>query len=113
MATRQSTVRVSSEEIQGEGSYVVLRYMKFGLVLEAMEKTEGKSNPKDEKEYTLKLLRDAVVEWNWVDDNGAPLPLPSEGLEIESLLTNEVVWLVEQVTGREKAKNSKSGSPST
>jgi len=80
--------------------------MTFGTVLEAMKKSEdGKSKPTEEKAFTEKLLRDAVVEWNWVDDAGALLSLPSEGLEIESLLTSEIMWLVEQITGKEKAKN--------
>jgi len=80
--------------------------MTFGTVLEAMSKRDEKTNPKEEKEFTVKLLNEAVIEWNWVDDSGAPLLLPSNGLEIESLLTNEVMWLVDQITGRSKAKNS-------
>jgi hypothetical protein len=111
MAQRQSTFRVSSEEVQGEDSYVVFHHMSFGTVLEAMkkggdEKADGKTSADEEKKFTEKLLQDAVVEWNWVDDNGEPLPLPSKGLEIESLLTGELMWLVDQVTGRAQAKNS-------
>lgn len=107
MASRMSTFKVSSEEIQGKDSYVVFKYMKFGTVMEAMKKADDpKSKPDEEKAFTVKLLSEAVVEWNWVDDGGKPLPLPSEGLEIESLLTNEVMWLVDQATGRAKTKNS-------
>lgn len=106
MSERKSTFKVGSEEIQGEGSYVLFHQMSFGMVLEAMKKQGDKTKPAEEKEFTERLLKDAVVEWNWVDDDGALLPLPSKGLEIESLLTNEIIWLVEQVTGKSQAKNS-------
>jgi hypothetical protein len=106
MASRKSTFKVGSEEIQGEDSYVVFHQMSFGMVLEAMKKGEGKTKPDEEKDFTERLLKDAVVEWNWVDDNGDLLPLPSKGLVIESLLTNEIMWLVEQITGKAQAKNS-------
>ena len=106
MSARQSTFKVSSDEVQGKDSYVVFRHMTFGTVLDAMEKQGGKAKPEEEKAFTLKLLKDGVVRWNWVDDNGAPMSLPSEGLEIESLLDHEIMWLVDQITGRSKAKNS-------
>lgn len=105
MANRQSTRRVGSEAVQGEDSFVVFREMEFGTVLEAMKKGAGSTNPAEEKEFTERLFKEAVIDWNWVDDNGAPLPLPSKGLEIERLLTTEVIWLVEQITGKTQAKN--------
>lgn len=106
MGERKSTFKVSSEEIQGVGSYVIFRHMTFGTVLQAMSKSGDKTNSKEEKAFTEKLLKEAVIEWDWVDDNGAPLVLPSAGLEIESLLTNEIMWLVSQITGKEQSKNS-------
>ena len=106
MGARQSTFKVSSDEVQGKGSYVLFRHMTFGTILEAMDKIDQKTKAEEEKAFTVKLLKEAVIEWDWVDDAGAPLLLPSEGLEIESLLTNEVMWLVEQITGKSQTKNS-------
>ena len=113
MVARQSTYKVGSESVQGEGSYVIFHQMSFGTIMEAMEKRSGTTKPAEEKAFAEKLLKEAVVEWNWVDDKGAPLLIPSKGLKIEDLLTNEVMWLVDQVTGKAESKNSSSGSPST
>lgn len=106
MSTRKSTFQVSSDVVQGEGSYVLFHQLSFGTVMEAVQKQGATANPASDKEFTQKLLRDAIIEWNWVDDSGAPLPTPAKGLAIENLLTSEIMWLVEQITGKAQAKNS-------
>lgn len=109
MAKRQNTRKVPSDSIQGPNSYVVVRQVEFGMLLEAAEKADSaKRNPREEKDYTQRLLNAAVIEWDWVDDDGVALPLPSQGLDVEKLLTQEVTFLVDHITGRDKerVKNS-------
>ncbi len=74
MAKRNSTKRIDSESVQGEGSYVVLRHMKVGM----WRKLKKKLDEKDADNFIIDLetIQGHVVEWDWVDDDGKPLPLP-------------------------------------
>ena len=106
MAKRQSTFRVDSAEIQGEGSYVVLRHIPYGLVSAAGRKaTQDAVTPEEEDEFVRDLIAKGVVEWDWVDDEGTPLPTPAAGLDLDELLAHEVQFLVNQLTGATPAKN--------
>ena len=50
--------------------------------------------------YTYELLKTNVMKWNWVDDDGAPLPLPSVDPDVSKQLSyEEVKCLVLAITG--------------
>lgn len=76
-----STMRVDTDDVQGEGSYVVLRkptWRDMRLALGAFQAAGGDAN----EEYAGLMMVDAllpgmIVEWNWTDEAGQPLPLPS------------------------------------
>ena len=68
--------RVDSSEVQGEGSYVLIQAptledVRSGKIPEIPGKMAN-------LEYTAFLLGRLVKKWNWVDDDGEPLPEPSE-----------------------------------
>lgn len=92
MAQRQSTRKILSDAVQGDGSFVVLRALEYGLVEDRMKLDA------DDKAAILDFNRDfvkaIVVDWNWVDDAGALLPLPSEDPSVISrLVLPEFEWL--------------------
>lgn len=62
-----------------------------------------------------KVLADLILEWNWTDDDGTPLPEPHKAPEvIANLHVQELVWLIGQYYGpAEVPKNSSDGSSDT
>lgn len=74
------TFRVESDAVQGEGSFVVFKRLTW---------EEYKALPDGITAGDAAAL--AVVEWNWVDDAGKPLPLPSEQPEIIGQLMQEEI----------------------
>ena len=84
MAGRQTpdTYRVDSVKVQGEGSFVELRYITYG----ERQKSFGGGQTVDE------LLTSHVVSWDWADAEGNALPQPPEGLA--HLVQPEIDFLV-------------------
>lgn len=81
MARETSTVRVDSEDVQGEGSYVLLRRPNWKAMREALAVFQAAGGDANE-EYAGLMMIDAllpgmIVEWNWTDEDGEALPLPS------------------------------------
>ena len=81
--------RYETEEVQGEGSFVVLSSLKVGETRKLRK--QAASEDSDEVLAGLKLLSAHIVDWNWVDDNEDPLPLPEGKIAIMDELTNEEV----------------------
>lgn len=83
--------KVDSKEVQGEGSWVKLKQptlndmQNLGTIGESLE---------EKLEYSKELLSQFVVEWNWVDDEGEPLPQPT-GEIIAELPFQEVQFLLD------------------
>ena len=104
MPKRKTVKRFETDEVQGEGSYVVISGVKVREIREARSKTDDPNY--DDMEFGLSMLTDHILEWNWVDDLGNPLPLPSERPEvIDELTTEESEYLAELLVGSEAAKN--------
>jgi len=108
MAKRLNVVKVDSAEVQGEGSFVVIRKFTFGE-LKAIRKT-AKSIEGDEDvaiEVSTDLLAAHIVQWDWVDEFDAPLPQPKDGSEVIDQLTNEEInFLSQKMLGAVAKKNS-------
>ncbi len=99
MPTRQAIKRVDSSKVQGEGSWVELRKFTVEEALEAKAALE-KGNI-DLLTFNLRLIASHIVNWNWVNEKGEPLPLPSENGVMEHLLQDEVIFLAEALIGPE------------
>lgn len=100
MPKRQSIFTVKSEEVMGEGSYVKIRSMVYGAAKRL--RVQIKSMEDEEKiAANDKVIIDHVVEWNWVDDNGEPLPLPKDDPAVldEVLSSREVQFLGHAISG--------------
>jgi hypothetical protein len=92
----------------GEDSYVVLRNLPYKRVREAAALSERAMGSAEEQDHFIRaLIADGVVDWNWVDWEGEPLPLPSEVEDFDEigLLTEEVSFLLGHLIGEAGRKN--------
>lgn len=82
-----------SDEVQGEGSYVVFRGLTYGQQ-KALRKKSGTDASQDTLEgLGEEALLATFVEWNWKDEQGAALPLPKVAADLEKLDSREAAWL--------------------
>jgi len=95
MPQRISTpvVSVTTVEVQGAGSWAKFRRRlvtgkertalredleRRGITFDASGKPHGgQFTPTELEAQGLRTLAESLVEWNWVDDNGEPLPQPN------------------------------------
>lgn len=89
-----ATRRIDSAQVQGDGSFVVLRNLTVNEALGFIGAKNGNAI-----EIRAGFLASKVVEWNWVDDNGNPLPQPTEET-LRDLTIQEQRWLAEQLFAR-------------
>lgn len=121
MPKRLNTIRLESTEVQGEGSFVVLRRLDWktaqhnnralaelnnGVLPGVAERVTVTLALLDtNQQITDEMLRAAIIEWNWVDDAENPLPLPRDA-GIGHLSDLEVQFLVRALQPRgDAAKN--------
>ena len=80
MAKRKGTSwKVSTESVQGEGSWVELRGVTVG------EQKAARAGQLDDDQVII----EHVIGWNWADEAGRPLPLPKDEPGIVDTLTSE------------------------
>lgn len=117
MAKRMRQRRVSSDSVQGTGSYVLVRSITMGEAreLERVGNLTYIPDPEltDEENETLQttfnedrerqsqtLLARYIVEWDWVDDDGNPLAQPPEDPTVFDQITNlEIEFLQKALRG--------------
>lgn len=80
MAQRITTKKVLSDEVQGEGSYVLLRALPYEMVTKraGMDPTDMPSVLGFNEEFVAAV----VADWNWVNDEGELLPLPARVIDL-------------------------------
>lgn len=103
MGRRRSIRRVASDVVQGEGSWVEVKEIKWGEYKAARRiATEGKGG----EELDDQIIRDHVAAWNWVDDADQELPLPSvQSSVVDDLTVQEKGFLISAIFEVEQAKN--------
>lgn len=86
--------KVDASEVQGEGAWVLLRAPTLedirGGILPTSDNTEA------QMDFGIKIIGRLVQDWNWVDDNGDPLPKPSPEV-VAGLPYAEIQFLMEAV----------------
>lgn len=118
MATRKSVKRFETESVQGEGSFVILSSPKVEQILEWQEKAaalkpEGKAKGLSDAEAIkigMEMLAEHIIDWDWVDDHGQPLPVPNGDVDVIAQLTMEETNLLSDLLTDAGSKNSVSGS---
>jgi len=107
MPKRKNIFRVDSGEVQGEDSYVVLRRPSWGAQ-KLFDQALQEQNVVEMTEKIERLLCECIKEWNWVDDDGNPLPTPHEDPSVlDRLVDTEITFLIQtlQRSARKKRKN--------
>lgn len=126
MPKRQSVRRIVSTEMQGEDSWIELASPKMeemkayranlAPIQERIEQLQ-KEGVKDTDKRLVKareelnvegekLISNYVKAWNWVDDDGNPLPPPSEEGAVNKLTMSEIKWITEQFDFGQKEKKA-------
>ena len=97
MPQRQSIIMYDSTEVQGEGSWIKVRMITHGQGKNFQRQfadvvgTEGKDISAERRaEFSAAsdgLIVSQVFDWNWVNDEGEPLPLPKDDPSVVDYLT--------------------------
>lgn len=100
------------EEIQGDGAWVIVKRMRVGDMRRAISQTpNGKVDEKNLPaiiDMSQQMLVDNIVEWNWADENGAPLPQIKDHPELfDDLTSQEVTYLSALIGGKLDGDNQK------
>ena len=106
MPQRKSTRRFESPDIQGDDSWIEVSRLTVGEARQ-INQAQGKTD-QDSFEAVLPLYQSHIVNWNWVDDDGEPLPLPKDDPGVIDQLTDqEFAFVAECLSGDEETqKNS-------
>ncbi|MFA5377703.1 MAG: hypothetical protein WC455_18275 [Dehalococcoidia bacterium] len=106
---KRNSIRVhKSDDLQGEDSWVKVKSAEWGKS-KALRTAIKELDDDDATKLTEQLILEHFVGWNWVDDDGNPLPSLKEHPELfDTFLSNdEVTFLAEAVGGgKEKKGNS-------
>lgn len=94
MAKRRSISREKCFAVQGEGSWVKIRKLSFGQVAKIQNMDEDEMSKEAETEMLMELVKTQVVEWNWVDDDGEPMSIPSELEDFNAMTAEEFNFLL-------------------
>ena len=86
MPQRQNRRKVITAELQGEDSYVIVTLPRVSEIEDVIERM---GDDLQSFKSGSQIIANHVLEWNWVDDDGGPLPLPSGDAEKVGLLTTE------------------------
>ena len=102
---RRRVQRHASNEVQGEGSWVIVAALNVAEMRGYRKQAEEKDF--DAFEMGIDVLKTHVYTWNWVDDDDSPLPQPEDDPMVIDLLTDtEVEFLSTCIQGSEdEAKN--------
>lgn len=107
MAKRKSTRRISTDEVMGDGSYVIAKSIPYSVVRKALQMDDGGMSKLEQSDYVSQIIIDALVKWDWVDYDDKPLDVPTTIEElVETINTSELKFLISELIGSEsKAKN--------
>jgi hypothetical protein len=99
MAKRANVLRVPSDAVQGEGSYVAFRKPSWGEVkgAEREAKTAEEAGGEALSAYTETTILRHLIEWNWVYEQDKKLKLPKTARDLEGLSRDEMMFLADAV----------------
>lgn len=131
MPKRQFIITHDSDDVQGEGSYIKLRSVTYGEGKQMRKQMDAFTQRREELNAKLsngasdaekkklrsqleavdaevqalneQVLVDKIYEWNWVDDNDQPLPLPKDDPKvIDTLTTGEMQFIQAKLRGTDE-----------
>ena len=91
--------RVDSSEVQGDGSFVLLKSPGFSELRSLGKLARMREEDVAEIESLGSIVSDLIVEWNWVDDDNNPLPQAKDKPEIiDELSYQEQIFVIESLS---------------
>lgn len=106
MPKRKVTKKYPTPELQGEGSWVVFRYLKVSDIQKIKEEAKAEGEDYNYFDGGLQMLEKRLVRWNWVGDEGEPLPQPTEDPSIIGELNElEIEGLTDILLSTTESKN--------
>jgi hypothetical protein len=100
MPQRQNVRRIPSSRVQGDDSWIEISRLTVGEAREADRLKDDRET--DSFDTVVGLYQRHVVGWNWVDDDGQPLPLPKDDPGVVDRLTDlEFSFLGDCLAGSE------------
>ncbi len=91
----KSLEKFDTKEVQGEDSFVEMARPTYEDLELAMDGV-SEINQSNQMAIGKKLLMKLVKAWNWVDDDGEPMPAPTPDI-IAALPMQETLFLVDLV----------------
>ena len=121
MPKRVTTRRIETPELQGEESYIEVKLISFGMsrqirVFEMLGNARVRNDLKpdeigklvdQESKLTENVIFDHLLGWNWVNDNGEPLPLPKTSGDLDKLTLDEIFFILNCIKGTPEKKDTK------
>ncbi|NIQ88968.1 MAG: hypothetical protein GWN93_07730 [Deltaproteobacteria bacterium] len=126
MPERKTIRKYPTPDVQGDDSWVVLRSMTVGEVLDLQRDVarrlsrwgrivqsvkglfRGKDDNADKYQRFVERVISYIADWNWVDQHGNPLPNPQEHPEVVTRLTDtEMASLATIIYGNNKSEDEK------
>lgn len=97
--------RVPSDAVQGEGSWIEVVGLTLGETKRIAAATEANGgNSSAQVELTEQHIREHLVNWNWLDNNGDPLPLPKDDAAVlDRLYIEEITFISKAIIGDPEA----------
>lgn len=130
MPSRKSVVRHDASEVQGSGAWVEVVAVKVDEIRKLRARSQESAKAReayelaveerkagkdvelpdvpdfDEFEEGMNTLKSHIRSWNFVDDDGKPLPQPRENPDVVYELTSdEAKFITELLIGEEESKN--------
>lgn len=86
---------VDSSEIQ-ENSFVKFKNISLDELLEYSQGANNELSEEEASQLAKRVIDNMIIDWDWEDDDGNPLPIPAENPgTVGSLPFQESSWLIE------------------
>ncbi len=98
---RKGNVTHPSDEVQGTGSFVVVKPLTWGeMKNHGFLKPDDKDKNRVKLEQAEKLFVHCIVDWNWTDTEGVAIKLPRQDPSVVNDFTDEeVAFLLQSIMG--------------
>lgn len=91
--------RIDAGAVRGAGAWVEVRPLTWGEAKAIRAEAAG-LDESGAVALSERLIREHVTGWNWIDADGAPLPLPCDSAGVlDQLSLEEVAFLTAAVAG--------------
>lgn len=104
MPKRKSVIRFFSDEVQGEGSWVLVALPTVEEMREIRKTYKDLTVAEEDTfDFGISVIRKYTKDWNWVFQDDQPMPKPKEDPSVfDKLIDPEVSFLSACISGTEQ-----------